>query len=662
MKTRRLIGLIGITTLVLFLSGFGTQAEAQTNYWYIGSNGVWEQASNWSTSATGTPVATAYPLASDYIHFRPLFDPNDPGSRTNGDYIGIPTTTQKSIAKLFLETGEWTDGITTFYEPMDLVIYTNNSLTVSGELDLDAGTTINLASDPGAATSLILSGTVNLDGGFSTKATQIYGTYSTKKIVLTSSSSLEMGDLRYTFFGDMVNTYIQRQTGLLASDVRFNGDVFLDVGTNNLTFSQNIWLDKNAKISEYPVSTPHKDYSFVYGGNSDLTGGLIVKNVEFWKNSSTIGDFNSNLTAANGYFEFPVGSHKGPQMNESYFAIWIKYARELTANDTEEPWTATATEPFRGIGVRCVDKVHPANLALDPVERYWIVQPFGLDQDNNQYLPPYTAPENQICVRLEFFTNDVSAPASAYGARYTDNYVDVYPISATGEWYSDGAVSGYNVLSRTWVEMCATTGFGDFTIATGGDPAPVELTSFSARYLDGSVRLNWQTATELNNFGFAIERSVDGESWEDVGFVEGHGTSFSPKSYEHVDYLTDGLVRLPQLAYRLRQMDRDGTTEYSNIVFVKTGEMPSGIELYAAYPNPFNPATTISFAISEPANVSLKVYNTLGQMVATLLASSEMDAGLHTVPFNGDLLPSGIYMAVLEANGAQQHQKLVLNK
>ncbi|MFA6232928.1 MAG: T9SS type A sorting domain-containing protein [Bacteroidota bacterium] len=191
---------------------------------------------------------------------------------------------------------------------------------------------------------------------------------------------------------------------------------------------------------------------------------------------------------------------------------------------------------------------------------------------------------------------------------------------------------------------------------------PVELTSFSARYIDRSVQLNWNTATELNNFGFAIERSQDSENWEEVGFVPGYGTSSSPKSYAHIDYLNDELAYAPQLAYRLRQMDRDGTTDYSNIVYVKTGELPAGVALYTAYPNPFNPATTISFTMQESANVNLKVYNTFGQEVATLLRNSAMDAGLHTVAFNGDKLPSGVYLAVLEANGVLQQQKLVLNK
>jgi hypothetical protein len=278
---------------------------------------------------------------------------------------------------------------------------------------------------------------------------------------------------------------------------------------------------------------------------------------------------------------------------------------------------------------------------------YWPVQGHGISE------PVY------FDGTMSLHNNYRSGSPTVYSARYTPTYETA---GAAGFWDLTGTQMGNTQGNNRLVPFAGFPGFGDYNIGTGTAPLPVELISFSARMMDNAVRLNWETATELNNFGFAIERSRDGENWEEVGFVPGAGTSSSPKSYVHEDFLTDELLRLSQIAYRLRQMDRDGTTDYSSIVFVKTGQMPSGIELYAAYPNPFNPATTISFAISEPANVSLKVYNTLGQVVATLLAGSAMDAGQHTVPFNGDQLPSGIYMAVLEANGVQQHQKLVLNK
>jgi hypothetical protein len=205
-------------------------------------------------------------------------------------------------------------------------------------------------------------------------------------------------------------------------------------------------------------------------------------------------------------------------------------------------------------------------------------------------------------------------------------------------------------------------GYGDISCGeAGGGPIPVELTSFSARYYDGTVRLDWQTATELNNHGFYVERSLDGEDWEEISFVEGAGTSNVPLKYMYTDRLMDMLRHAPTIAYRLRQEDRDGTVDYSGIVYAQTGVQPEGVELYKAYPNPFNPSTTLSFSLQEAAHVTMKVYNTFGQEVA-MVANTNFDAGFHTVEFEGAELPSGVYIAVLDAAGSVHQQKLVLNK
>jgi hypothetical protein len=210
--------------------------------------------------------------------------------------------------------------------------------------------------------------------------------------------------------------------------------------------------------------------------------------------------------------------------------------------------------------------------------------------------------------------------------------------------------------------MCPTYYFGDITIGESTNPVPVELTSFSARYIRDNVELSWQTATELNNYGFAIERSRDGEIWEEIDFVNGAGNSYSPKSYTYTDLLDPAAKRAPKLAYRLRQIDRDGTTEYSNIVFVTLAALPAGVELYEAYPNPFNPSTTISFSLGAAAPVKINVFDIYGREVATILDNAALEAGVHTAAFRASALPSGSYIVVLNAAGVTRYQRVVLNK
>jgi Secretion system C-terminal sorting domain len=174
---------------------------------------------------------------------------------------------------------------------------------------------------------------------------------------------------------------------------------------------------------------------------------------------------------------------------------------------------------------------------------------------------------------------------------------------------------------------------------------PVELTSFSAEVSGNEIVLNWITATELNNQGFEIERSIDNETFENIGFVPGYGTTTDTKVYSY------NIIEYPvgTQFYRLKQIDFDGTFEYSDAVEVE-GLTPDQFTLFQNYPNPFNPSTSIKFSIPVDSNVKLKLYNLLGQQVAVLL-NSEIAAGIHEVDFNASNFSSGTYFYTLEASG-----------
>jgi len=188
------------------------------------------------------------------------------------------------------------------------------------------------------------------------------------------------------------------------------------------------------------------------------------------------------------------------------------------------------------------------------------------------------------------------------------------------------------------------------------DVVPVELVSFNASVNENSVTLSWITATELNNSGFEIERTLLGSEFEKVGFVPGHGTSTETHSYSFVDQS----LAAGSYAYRLKQIDLDGTYEYSNIVNVEI-ITPIEFELSQNYPNPFNPSTTIKFSIPEGSQVSLKIYNSLGQEIK-ILVNQFMEAGIHNVNFNAVGLNSGMYFYRLDAGEFTQVRKMTLIK
>ena len=139
-------------------------------------------------------------------------------------------------------------------------------------------------------------------------------------------------------------------------------------------------------------------------------------------------------------------------------------------------------------------------------------------------------------------------------------------------------------------------------------PIPVELISFAASLIGTDVHLNWSTATELNNSGFEIHRfTTNKDEWNKIGFVAGHGTTTKQQHYSFVDES----VSSGKYQYRLKQIDYDGTFEYSDIVEVEVS-LPTEFSLEQNYPNPFNPSTTIQYAVSKRQFVTLKVYDVLG--------------------------------------------------
>ena len=175
-------------------------------------------------------------------------------------------------------------------------------------------------------------------------------------------------------------------------------------------------------------------------------------------------------------------------------------------------------------------------------------------------------------------------------------------------------------------------------------PLPVELTSFTSKYLDDKVQLNWKTKTEVNNYGFNIERRINDGEWNTIGFVEGHGNSNSPKEYNYAD--RDLFAGSSNFQYRLKQIDTDGQFEYSDVVEVEV--VPTQFELSQNYPNPFNPGTVINYQLPVSSNVILKVYDILGNEVATLVDEYK-SAGKYKVTFSvgtsRDLsLTSGVYI------------------
>lgn len=217
--------------------------------------------------------------------------------------------------------------------------------------------------------------------------------------------------------------------------------------------------------------------------------------------------------------------------------------------------------------------------------------------------------------------------------------------------------------------------FGNVTVTQLAPPLPVQLAAFTARVQpDNSVRLDWMTLSEINNYGFEVQKSQERtRNFMTIphSFVPGHGTTLDPHYYSFVDTATSPGIWY----YRLKQIDLDGTHHYSDPVQVSI--LTEAVESFGTYtfaleqnyPNPFNPVTSITFSVptsrdgqtprSKLGFVSLKVFDVLGREVATLV-NEPLQPGVYTRSFDAQNLPTSVYVYQLRVNGASLSRKMLL--
>jgi len=198
-------------------------------------------------------------------------------------------------------------------------------------------------------------------------------------------------------------------------------------------------------------------------------------------------------------------------------------------------------------------------------------------------------------------------------------------------------------------------------IYMNNQPLPVEIELVQAYVESNFVKLYWKTLTEINNYGFEIEEKeinekIQNSKWEKIGFVKGNGNSNCVKEYSFIDKT----AKTGTTFYRIKQIDNDGGYKYSKVVEVKIMS-PKDFLAYKNYPNPFNPTTTICYAIPTPGNVSVKVYDNLGQEVAVLFEGNQ-GAGRKVLNFDASNLTSGIYYCKIKYGGEYKIVKMTLMK
>ncbi len=260
---------------------------------------------------------------------------------------------------------------------------------------------------------------------------------------------------------------------------------------------------------------------------------------------------------------------------------------------------------------------------------------------------------------VDYYQKTFSGPSNRWGD-FSNTQVDPtdHYLLWTIQEYSMARVGTGNGSGRwgTW-----------WAKVTPLDPVPIQLAWFNAFSAGpGAVKAQWRTISEVNNYGFELEKSASpAEDYQPVpqSFVPGQGTTNTPHDYSFTDVGAQPGVWY----YRLKQIDLDGTVHYHDGVRVDivTGVAGSSLSLNTAleqnYPNPFNPRTGVRFQVSVVSHVRLVVYDLLGREVGVLVDEVK-PVGTYEASFDAAGLPSGLYVYRLTAGQYSESRKMVLMK
>ncbi|MCH7637989.1 MAG: T9SS type A sorting domain-containing protein [Bacteroidetes bacterium] len=305
----------------------------------------------------------------------------------------------------------------------------------------------------------------------------------------------------------------------------------------------------------------------------------------------------------------------------------------------------------------------------------------GYYGDLNPYTTQYAAVMSYVGTAARPYVSALSASASIgpqqlFGSAYHP-FSNLFGVAygAGGAWQGgNDAFAGFVFTHDTegtthygWLRLivdaggtmvCAAEWAYESTPDTAihGGTVPVEMTSFDARVNGDVVVLNWETASETNNAGFEVQMR-DGDDWNVLGFVEGHGTTTEAQTYN----FTAENMAVGVHAFRLKQIDFDGAFEYSDEIEA-TIEVVGTHQLSNAYPNPFNPTSQFTLAVARDQRVTAELYNVLGQRVATLFDGTIEANNTQVVQIDGSALASGAYIVRIAGETFADALRVTLTK
>jgi hypothetical protein len=475
----------------------------------------------------------------------------------------------------------------------------------------------------------------------------------------TGSTTLltDWGSVQLTDFGIEVGCVSNCPVGQSSNPDPASRTTNVDVNVGSLKWTNgpgvtsiDVWFDGSLVYSGAPDTTyilPTLDFSTTYAWRVDGSNDSCTTFGPSWS-FTTVDDTNIVCVFMD---DFEAGLGNWVITNDGGTCDWLQYCSPFPNTYTISLSTGCllgADSDACGEGGSLLSTATMATpVDLSPYQSVWV------EFDND-----WNVVDINDEAHLEISTDGGGTWMSVFawiGDPFRDTH-EVWDVSSVAG-LQDSVLFRLRTIQPDWDWWWVIDNFGIY----GADIIPVELTSFGATVNLNEVLLSWSTTTETNNIGFEVQRSNDGIDYINIAFVEAKGTITETKNYTFIEKN----LEVGSYKYRLKQIDFDGKSEFSNVVEVEI-TAPDKYTLEQNYPNPFNPSTKIKFSLAADSRVTLKVFDILGQEVVTLI-NGRLSAGSHDVDFKAASLNSGVYFYRIDATGVNganftSVKKMILTK
>ncbi len=586
--------------------------------------GTWSDPNCWTTNSTGIgPAAPGPPTGIPVVIL--------PGSRMNittnartsftsvvNGLLVVGTTTGHNLGILSgtgtlrmgtntFPAGNFTAFVSSSGGTIEYVApMTMNNRSTYNNLSIYSGSTGTVTM---TNTDLTINGNVTIAAG-----TTLDNTSNNRNITLAgnwnNSGTFAAGTGTVTLNGSTAQSITGTNAFNNLTIAKATGNVTL-TGTGTTTVNNNLSLTNGSIISS-------SSHLLALGSSAIITGGGA--------NALISGPITKALTAS-GNFNFPVGNATGN----------VYRPLSLTSTTGTDTWRVEYRQQNPSAGGYSGDMINTANLAKVSSFEYWLVSRAGS-----------TAADVTLSYNTGSYLGTNIGNVNNLKVAHWDG--TIWDIPAGGGTFSQSGDAVQGTVTVTNV-----TDFSPLTLgSTDSDsPLPVALTKFTGKQVGNSIQLNWETASELNNDYFTIERLQDDDTFASITKVKGKGTTNELSTYQALD----NTPVVGKNYYVLKQTDFGGATAYSKVIMV---EFESVISDFLVYPNPLRDEILhieISGLKSGQA-IPLRIMSTVGTIVKEQLLVAD-ETGTVKSTLSAGTLKTGMYL-VMAGNENPVQMKLVV--